>query len=102
MADQRSSQQVMIAATWVETANPNAWSGATEHLNSSDADFMAIQETKVEGDAVDDAENLARSLGWSASVSPWLHGAGGGQPAGSLPRGARSSVGLYTRAIYML
>ena len=66
----------------VETANPNAWSGATEYLNSSAADFMAVQETKVDNEKVADAENTARHQGWSASVSPCLQGAGGGNSAG--------------------
>ena len=43
---------------------------------------MAIQETKVDGEAVKDAENTARNLGWFASVSPCLQGVGGGKPAG--------------------
>ena len=79
----------------VETANPNAWSGATEHLNSSAADFMAIQETKVEGDAVDDAENTARNLGWAASISPCLQGAGGGKSAG-VAVACRQHIGMST------
>lgn len=79
----------------VETANPNAWSGATEHLNSSAADFMAMQETKVEGDAVDDAENTARNLGWAASISPCLQGAGGGKSAG-VAVACRQHIGMST------
>ena len=66
----------------VETANPNAWSGAIEYLNSSAADFMAVQETKVDKEKVADAENTARNQWWSASVSPCLQGVGGGNSAG--------------------
>ena len=66
----------------VDIANPNAWSGANEYLNSSAADFIAVQETKVEGGIEADAENTARNLGWSVSVSTCLQGAGGGNSAG--------------------
>ena len=66
----------------IDTANPNAWSGATEYLSSSAADFAAVQETKVEARMTGDAENTARNLGWSASVTACLQGAGGGNSAG--------------------
>ena len=79
----------------VDTANPNAWSGATEYLNDSAADFMAIQETRVDGEAVKDAENTARNLGWSASVSPCLQGVGGGKSAG-VAVACRKHIGMST------
>ena len=79
----------------VETANPNAWSGAKAHLNSSAADFIAVQETKVDGDTEGDAENTARNLGRSASVSPCVQGAGGGKSAG-VAVACRQHIGVST------
>ena len=79
----------------VETANPNAWNGATEYLNSSAADFLAFQETKVDKGDVNDAENAARNLRWSASVSPCLQGAGGGKSAG-VAVACREHIGMST------
>ena len=66
----------------IDTANPNAWNGATEYFSSSAADFMAVQETRVEASMVADAENTARNLGWSASVAACVQGVGGGNSAG--------------------
>ena len=43
----------------VDTANPNAWGGAAEILATSAADFVAIQETKVEEAVTADCEAAA-------------------------------------------
>ena len=77
----------------VDTANPNAWGGATEYLCSSAADFIALQEVKVEANSEADAENTARNLGWSMSVGPCLTGSGGGRSAG-VAVGCRKHVGM--------
>ena len=79
----------------VETANPNAWSGATEYLSSSAADFLAFQEAKVDKADVKDAENTARGKRWSAAVSPCLQGVGGGNSAG-VAVACREHIGMST------
>ena len=50
------------------SANPNAWSGATEIMASSSADVLALQERRIEDGATDGAVNTARNLGWNMAV----------------------------------
>ena len=52
----------------IDSANPNAWPGAEEYLSSTGADFIGVQETKVDTAALADKENTARNVGWSASL----------------------------------
>lgn len=47
----------------IDTANPNAWGGAAEILESSSADAIAIQETRVAEAGIKDHENSARGAG---------------------------------------
>ena len=48
----------------VDTVNPNAWPGAEEVLDSSTADFIAIQETKVVTEEKQNKEAVAKGKGW--------------------------------------
>ena len=77
----------------IDTANPNAWGGAEEYLASSGADFVAFQETKVNGDAKEDKEAVARNIGWSTAIRPCCSGAGGGASAG-VAVACRSHIGM--------
>ena len=52
------------AGLWaVDTANPNAWGGAEEILTTSAADFIAVQEAKVEQDEKTNKEAAAKVRG---------------------------------------
>ena len=46
-----------------DTVNPNAWPGAADFLASTAADFVAVQEARVEACGVQDTESAARGLG---------------------------------------
>ena len=65
-----------------DSANPNAWAGAEEYLSCTGADFVGVQETKVDAAGVADKEATARNIGWSASLRRCCLGVGGGNSAG--------------------
>ena len=77
----------------LETANPNAWAGAKQILAESGADFIAIQEARVDQEEVADNEAAAKTLKWRASITPCLYGEGGGKSAGAAVC-CRSHVGM--------
>ena len=66
---------------------------AEEYLASSGADFVAFQETKVDSDAKEDKEAVARNIGWSTATRPCCSGAGGGASAG-VAVACRSHIGM--------
>ena len=66
----------------LDTVNPNAWPGATEVLATSTADFVAIQEARVEKEEKENKEATAKGQGWKMSISSCGHGEGGGKSAG--------------------
>ena len=76
----------------LDTANPNAWNGTMEILSSSSADALAVQETRIESDATNDAENSARNLGWSMAVNGCGYGDGGEESSG-VAVGCRKHIG---------
>ena len=76
-----------------DTVNPNAWTGAEEVLDSSTADFVAFQETKVEADEKLNKEEVAKGKGWKMSINTCLYGEGGGRSAG-VAVGCRKHIGM--------
>ena len=77
----------------IDTANPNAWGGAAEILESSSADAIAIQETRVVEQTTKDHENTARNAGWNIAISACGFGEGGGESSG-VAVGCRKHIGL--------
>ena len=76
-----------------DSANANAWPGASEFLSSTAADFIALQETKVAAEGIEDSEAAVRSKGWKVSIAACVSGDGGGKSAG-VAVGCRAHVGL--------
>ena len=78
-----------------DTINPNAWPGAEEVLASSAADFMAIQESKVELQEKANKEATAKGQGqgWKVSINPCSFGESGGKSAG-VAVGCRKHIGM--------
>ena len=77
----------------VDSVNPNAWPGAVEAMSSSAADFLTVQEAKVETGAVADAESAARGKGWRAAIAPCNFAEGGGKSAGVMAA-CRGHIGM--------
>ena len=77
----------------IDTANANAWGGAAEILNSSAADCIALQETRVLETGTKDHENSARNAGWNLAISACGFGKNGGESSGTAV-GCRKHIGL--------
>ena len=77
----------------IDTANPNAWGGAAEILNSSAADVIALQETRIPEAGTKDHENVARNSGWNLTISACGYGQAGGESSG-VAVGCRKHIGL--------
>ena len=77
----------------IDTANPNAWGGAAEILESSAADAIALQETRVPKEGTKDHENIARNAGWNLAISACGYGQAGGESSG-VAVGCRKHIGL--------
>lgn len=77
----------------IDTANPNAWGGAAEILESSSADAIAFQETRVADVGAKDHENTARNAGWNLAISGCGYGQAGGESSG-VAVGCRKHIGL--------
>ena len=66
-----------IGSCALDTVNPNAWPGAEEVLASSAADFIAVQETKVDLEEKQNKEAAAKGQGWKVSINACASGDGG-------------------------
>ena len=77
----------------LDTVNPNAWPGAAEVLASSAADFIAVQEAKVELEEKQNKEAAAKGQGWRVSINACAFGDGGGKSAG-VAVGCRKHMGM--------
>ena len=67
----------------LDTVNPNAWPGAMEVLASSAADFIAVQEAKVEQEEKENKEAAAKGQSWRVSTNACGHGEDGGKSVGA-------------------
>ena len=77
----------------LDIVNPNVWLGAVEVLASSAADFIAVQEAKVEQEGKQNKEAAAKGQGWRVSINACGHGDGGGKSAG-VAVGCRKHMGM--------
>ena len=66
-----------------DSVNGSCWNTAAEYLSISAADFVAIQETKIPLDTIDDTEQAARNKGWSTAINPCIVTAAEGKSAGT-------------------
>ena len=72
---------------------PECLAGAAEVLASSTADFIAVQEAKVELEEKQNKEAAAKGQGWGVSINACGYGDGGGKSAG-VAVGCRKPMGM--------
>lgn len=64
-----------------DTCNANAWSGGNKYLENTQADFVAVQESKLPKTECSDAEQTARNSVWRTAVGPCTVTAAAGKSA---------------------
>ena len=67
----------------IDSANGNSWTGGSKYLETTSADIVLFQETKIRGtDAIQSAEDTALRHGWKVAIAPAASGERGGASAG--------------------
>ena len=88
------SKQHWKAGLWTfDTCNANAWPGAKKYLEKTQADFVAVRESKLPKTECNDAEQTARNFGWRTPIGPCTVTAADGKSAGVAISG-RTRIGM--------
>ena len=76
-----------------DTCNASVWPGASKYLVKTQADFLAVQETKIPNTECSDAEQTARNSGWRTAIGPRMVTVVDGKLAGIAISG-RTHIGM--------
>ncbi len=73
--------------------NANTWDPAKRYIEKTAADFALVQETKVRGEAIVDAQGAAARMGWQMSFAA-CDATEAGYPSAGVAVGARAHLGM--------